>query len=300
MTQEHLIAKTADLVTYMDISLSLRQQDAAEMVLEGLQSELETYLRRPIRVTEFTEEYKIPADHLASPMSSFFYQRNLESSFYTSNGNASQNAMNYALPPDTVYLRNSPVSKVKSVYINNGRTVPTYLGESITKEGAITAASYSAGKITYTSANHNLTLGLYLTVENLLPAAYNVQTKKITAVTTNTFSVDATTNPGATTDASGNFTATGTNYVVRRYGIEVFNIVGGDTVVVNYEAGLEGNLIPFFKLLILRAATREMQNMHDDVVGIKDLEPRNVAPMETGFTERELLSVKKYRRVRVA
>ena len=40
--------------------------------------------------------------------------------------------------------------------------------------------------------------------------------------------------------------------------------------------------------------------MHDDVVGIKDLEPRNVAPMETGFTERELLSVKKYRRVRVA
>ena len=52
--------------------------------------------------------------------------------------------------------------------------------------------------------------------------------------------------------------------------------------------------------LILRAATREMQNMHDDVVGIKDLEPRNVAPMETGFTERELLSVKKYRRVRVA
>ena len=26
-----------------------------------------------------------------------------------------------------------------------------------------------------------------------------------------------------------------------------------------------------FKLMILRAATREMQNMHDDVVGVKDL-----------------------------
>ena len=52
--------------------------------------------------------------------------------------------------------------------------------------------------------------------------------------------------------------------------------------------------------MILRAATREMQNMHDDVVGIKDLESRNVAPMETGFLEKELLAVKKYRRVRAA
>jgi hypothetical protein len=43
-----------------------------------------------------------------------------------------------------------------------------------------------------------------------------------------------------------------------------------------------------------------MQNMHDDVVGIKDLESRNVAPLETGFSERELMSVKKYKRSRVA
>jgi hypothetical protein len=42
-----------------------------------------------------------------------------------------------------------------------------------------------------------------------------------------------------------------------------------------------------------------MQNMHDDVVGVKDLNTRNVAPLETGFTERELMSVKRYRRRRV-
>jgi hypothetical protein len=77
-------------------------------------------------------------------------------------------------------------------------------------------------------------------------------------------------------------------------------MVSGDTVTVNYDAGLDGDAIPFFKLLILRAATREMQNMHDDVVGIKDIQTRNVAPLETGFTERELLSVKKYRRNRVS
>ena len=43
-----------------------------------------------------------------------------------------------------------------------------------------------------------------------------------------------------------------------------------------------------------------MQNMHDDVVGIQDLNPRSVAPVETGFMEKELLAVKRYRRVRVA
>jgi len=75
---------------------------------------------------------------------------------------------------------------------------------------------------------------------------------------------------------------------------------GNDVFEISYNAGLDGSSIPVFKLLILRAATREMQNMHDDVVGIKDLEPRNVAPMETGFTDRELASVKSYKRVRVS
>ena len=55
-----------------------------------------------------------------------------------------------------------------------------------------------------------------------------------------------------------------------------------------------------FKSLILRAATREMQNMHDDVVGVKDLNTRNVAPLETGFTDRELKAVKSYKRHKVA
>jgi hypothetical protein len=295
-----MLVSVQELITYMDISLSLRQQDAAEIVLEGLQSELETYLRRPIEVTEFTEEYKIPADSMASPMSSFFYQANLESSFYTSNGNAMQSAMNFAMPPETVYLRNSPVSKVKSVLINNERTTPAYLGEAIRKEGSISSASYASGKITFTSSGHQLTPGLYLTIEGLLPIGYNIQRKKITEVSSTTFSVSVDSNPGAITDSTGTYFAMGNDYVVRRYGIDVANIVNGDTITINYEAGLDGDSIPFFKLLILRAATREMQNMHDDVVGIKDLESRNVAPIETGFSERELLSVKKYRRNRVA
>jgi hypothetical protein len=216
-----MLVTAQDLVTYMDISLSLRQQDAADMVLAGLQSELETYLRRPIEVTEFIEEHRVSSFNQPMPMSSFFYNHNLESSFYTSQGNSQQSAINYAMPPETVYLRNSPVVSVSEVKVKpiNG-TEQTLVAER--------------------------------------------------------------------------------DYVVRRYGIDVYLLLADDLVTVTYEAGLDGEAIPFFKLLILRAATREMQNMHDDVVGIKDLESRNVAPLETGFTERELMSVKKYRRTRVA
>jgi len=52
-----MLVSVSDLATYMDIRFSNRQEDAAEMVLQGLQSELEAYLRRPIEVAQFTEEY---------------------------------------------------------------------------------------------------------------------------------------------------------------------------------------------------------------------------------------------------
>ena len=45
----------ADLKTYMDISLTNRQMDAAVIVLAGLQSEMEMYLRRPIESASYTE-----------------------------------------------------------------------------------------------------------------------------------------------------------------------------------------------------------------------------------------------------
>ena len=91
-----------------------------------------------------------------------------------------------------------------------------------------------------------------------------------------------------------------TEYVARRYGVDVFRGYANDSIEVVYNAGLAGTSIPTFILMILRAAARELHNMHDDVVGLKDLETRNVAPLETGFTERELLAVRRHRRVRVA
>ena len=295
-----MLVSVQELITYMDIRFSLRQQDAAELILAGLQSELESYLRRPIEVTEFTEEYKVASSDLAMPMSSFFYQQNLESSFYTGQGNASGSATNYSMPPETVYLRNSPVSKVLSISIQNQWTTPTYLGEAIKRTATVTAAVKVGNKVTFTSANHKFTVGQYVTVKDADPVGYNVINKKIVEVTTNTFIVDGVTESISAYVSGGAAEAIGTNYTVRRYGVDVYNMVADDIITINYEAGLNGDNIHVFKLLILRAATREMQNMHDDVVGVKDLNPRGVAPMETGFTDRELASVKKYKRVRIA
>jgi len=94
----------------------------------------------------------------------------------------------------------------------------------------------------------------------------------------------------------------GTHYVVRRYGVDMFNVSDNDIIVVTYTAGLDAaadNTVAL-KLLVLRAASREVQNLHDDVVGMKDLTTRNIAPLTTGFTVEEMNSVKRWRRVRIA
>lgn len=215
-----MIVSSDELQRYMDIRLSNRQLQACEYVLSGLQSELESYLRRPIEVGSFTETYKVEPTHFAIPTSSFFYDESL---------NTTQQSIGYFLPPYTVYLRNSPVVSVVSV--------------TVTKPG-----------------------------------------------------------PGGT---ELNLTE-GVDYIVQRYGVDIGTIndfgpvYANDSIEVEYTAGLDGDEIKIFRLLILRAASREMQNMHDDVVGVKDLETRNIGPLVTGFSEEELRSVKRYKRVRVA
>lgn len=207
-----MLVSINDLMTYMDISFSLRQQDAAEMVLAGLQSELEAYLRRPVEQANFVEEHTLDSNHVGVPMSSFFYNTSLDTTM---------SPITYTQPPTTIYLDNSPINSVSQV-----RLKPNFSDD-------------------------------WQVMENER------------------------------------------DYVVRRYGVDLFRGWADDRVEITYNAGLDGTQIKVFKLLILRAATREMQNMHDDVVGVKDLESRNVAPLETGFLEKELMSVKKYRRVRV-
>lgn len=209
-----MLASIQELERYMDIKFSNRQQHAAQYVLEGLQSELESYLRRPVEVGTFTENYRVESTNVGIPTSSFFYDTTL---------GTNEKPQTFLQPPYTVYLRNSPVVEVASVTVKSP-------------------------------------------------------------------------NPGSSEEVLEE----GRDYIVRRYGIDVYRTFANDNIEVTYDAGLDGDQIRHFKLMILRAASREMQNMHDDVVGIKDLETRNVGPLTTGFTPEELVSVRRWRRVRVA
>ena len=217
-----MLVTVNDLKTYMDISFSNKQADAALMVLEGLQSELEAYLGRPIEVNEFTEEYRLESNFTGMPMNSFFYNdagQSFNESFQTWNSQTPSST--FMRPPQTVYFKNSPVISVDSITVK-----PQYGDE------------------------------FELVQEQ--------------------------------------------DYVVRKFGVDLYYGYANDLITYTYTAGLAGGNIKMFKLMILRAATREMQNMHDDVVGVKDLNTRNVAPLEVGFLEKELMAVKRYRRRRIA
>jgi len=209
-----MIVSVIELERYMDIKLTNRQLHAAEYVLEGLQSEIESYLRRPIEVNSFSEIYNVESNHYLVPNTSFFYNYSLDKT---------QQNIEDLQPPYTLYLKNSPVLAVES----------------------LTAASSRPGSTIQTLVN-------------------------------------------------------GLDFVVRKYGVDIYRVFSNDTINITYTAGVDGPQIKMFKLLILRAASREMQNMHDDVVGIKDLETRNTAPLVTGFTAEELSSMKRWRRYRVS
>ena len=205
-----------DITTYMDISFTNVQEDAAVFVIEGLQAELEAYLRRPIEPVEVTEQYRIPDESLSINTRLYY-------SAYTADNFTGTDSYNVLFSPvKTVYLNSTPIISVESLTI----TAP------------------HAGAVA-------------------VPRIENV------------------------------------DFIVRSYGVDLMNVYANELVTITYTAGLDGEAIKIFKLLLLRAATREMQNMHDDVVGLKDLTTRNVAPLETGFTDRELNSVRRYRRVRV-
>jgi hypothetical protein len=145
-----MLVTISDLTSYMDIRFSLRQQDAAEMVLAGLQSELEAYLRRPIEVSTFVEEITLPITHVGMPTDSFFYNTSVDTSM---------KPLTYSQPSPTLYLRNSPVTKVHSVQIRNTSTAGTFFGEGIDREATVTAATQTGPNVTFTANGHKFTKG---------------------------------------------------------------------------------------------------------------------------------------------
>lgn len=208
------LVTVGDLKAYMDVTFSDPEERAGLMVLEGLQSEMEAYLRRPVELKTFREEYVIPSTYVPFSTSAPFYD-------YGDGEAVAGDVPDVMLEPYMLSLANSPVLEVEALTATPPGGTPSTLTE-------------------------------------------------------------------------------GSNFVVRKFGIEIYSGVGADsTINITYKAGIEGIDIPYLRLVILRAAARETQNMHDDVVGIKDLETRNVAPLITGFLESELAILKRWKRKRI-
>ena len=201
-----MIVTAEELAIYMDIQrFTNRQEDVANLVLAGLQSEIETILRRPVSVDEYVETYTVDETYL-NGRASFFPMSN--------------NDLTYPMPPYPLTLRNSPVVAIGQIRTRN------YPG-------------YGIGWVTQTP---------------------------------------------------------GVDYTVRRWGVDLYKVNANDQVEVTYTAGLDGASIPFIKISILRAAARELINQIDDVVGIKDLQTRDIPRKETGFTVDEIEVFQRWKR----
>ena len=96
-----MLVTVDELATYMDQPrFSNRQEATAEMVLAGVQSELETILRRPVEVVEVTETYAVPEDYLNGR------------AFYSP---LSNEYVPFSVPPYSLALNNGPVVDISLV-----------------------------------------------------------------------------------------------------------------------------------------------------------------------------------------
>jgi len=96
-----MLVSVAELATYMDQSrLTNRQEESALLVLAGVQSELETILRRPVEVDEHIEIHTVPEDYL------------MGRTYYSA---LSDDFLPFTVPPYPLALLNSPVTEVEQV-----------------------------------------------------------------------------------------------------------------------------------------------------------------------------------------
>lgn len=209
-----MLVTVRELSAYMDRELTNRQQDAAELVIDGIHAEIEAYLRRPIGVREFTETITVPDDNYWANSDGLYYDRSLD---------AANSVLQRLSPPYQMHFANAPVVAINSVTLYPISSTAPYSSPMVLDDGV--------------------------------------------------------------------------RYITRKWGIEVFAVWSGDRIVVEYEAGIPVN--PHIKQIALRAAAREMQNMTDDVVGLKDFQNRQATIQEIGLTQAEKMGMDKYRRKQI-
>tara|TARA_Y100000361_G_scaffold59002_1_gene51593 strand:- start:2383 stop:3372 length:990 start_codon:yes stop_codon:yes gene_type:complete len=327
------LVTVSDVETYMDIDLDNKQEDAAQFILDGLEAELVAYLRRPVSVTSFTETYRVPEVGRGVAQNNYYYNYTTDPSYATTLTAA---GVLYT-PTWVLYLNESPVVTISSLTITPATSEGAKATVKLDLAGA-TNGTYGVGNATVyyvdsTTDPDDPDVYAYTNTESITVASNTATNKSFQAVKSGknynsvansgklpngtggsgpSFIGSAGDQGGTATVNSGSAISGGTDgatamvqvaetdFLKRDYGVDLYNAYANDKVDITYTAGLDGANIKAFKILILRAAAREMQNMYDDTVGLKDLTTRNIAPLETGFTERELASIRRYRRVRVS
>jgi len=323
----------SDIETYMDIDLDNKQEDAAQFIIDGLESELVAFLRRPISVTSFTETYRVPETGRGVAQDNNFFNYSTDPSYSTT---LTSPGLLY-IPTWTLYIKNAPIVTISALTI----TPATAGGDKATVKldlAAATNGTYAIGDATvyyidsstdpddpdvyaYTNtaavtvsgnAATNQSFQAVKAGKNYNSIANSGKLPNGTGGSGPSFTGSSGDQGGTATVNSGSSISGGTDgatattqvaetdYIKRDYGVDLYNAYANDKIDITYTAGIDGANIKVFKILMLRAAAREMQNMYDDTVGLKDLTTRNIAPLETGFTERELAGIRRYRRVRIS
>lgn len=170
-----MLVQPSDLALYMDHRFDNRMTDIAEMILAGVQGEIEAFLGRPIEVDEWNEEYVIPEDHLLISASAYFYDRTLSSEY--------DHLSSIVQPPYQVHLRNSPVVNVSlvrvkprglstwSTLIAGTHYIPTRWGVDLWN-----AIQYDQVNVVYTAGLDGTTIP-YLKLMVMRVAAREMQTR---------------------------------------------------------------------------------------------------------------------------
>lgn len=99
-----MLVTVEELAAYMDLPrFDNRQEIAAGLVLEGLQSEVETIIRRPVEIGTYTEQHRVSEDFLSNARSV---------------APSSDGTVPYADPAYVLPLANSPVVTISEVRLN--------------------------------------------------------------------------------------------------------------------------------------------------------------------------------------
>ena len=282
------------------------KRNAATRILRTLDRELESYLRRPPRPRLYTEVITVPETRWVPGMDNP-YRTGSGSSYLAEYSSACREWQ-------VLRLQKTPVLEVTRFEVvrrlsGPETTLATKPQDIKAKAGIEATAALSADdEITYTSS----TGGTYTFVVDADVAAGGVGTATaeeagrdyaLTGVAGEALArngADVAVFEGDPTRTDVFQARDGHDYVQLPFGLELYTIYPYDVIDVQYWAGIEDpHAHELFQGIILRAAMREAQNIVDETVGVNDTEPRKIAPLTIGFTQRELAVLAEHRRARI-